>query len=117
MILNLNDLSADNGARLWEGYQYGDINASLILIDLPPGGGPRLHRHPYEEVFVVHDGYALYTVGSTTIEVRAGQVVIVPKGVPTSLSIPAQVLSGKQISTSASDLRPNGLSKPNAQIS
>ena len=36
---------------------------------------------------------------------------------PTSLSIPAQVLSGKQISTSASDLRPNGLSKPNAQIS
>ena len=85
LILDQNDLPADNGARLWEGYRYGDINASLILIDLPPGGGPGLHRHPYEEIFVVHEGCALYTIGSMTIAVRAGQIVIVPKGVPHKL--------------------------------
>lgn len=25
-----------------------------MVVDAPPGGGPKLHRHPYEEVFVVH---------------------------------------------------------------
>src|SRR5438876_1113382 len=54
----------------------------LHLTDLLPGQGPPLHRHPYEEVFVVHEGQASYTVGDTTLEVRAGQIVLVPAGMP-----------------------------------
>lgn len=46
------------------------------------GGGPRLHRHPYEEIFVIQEGQVTFTVGSATVEARAGQIVIVPKGVP-----------------------------------
>jgi hypothetical protein len=33
-----------------------DIGAGVcvIVVDSDPGDGPRLHRHPYEEVFVMH---------------------------------------------------------------
>ena len=51
-------------------------------MDAPPGGGPKLHRHPYEEIFVMQEGTATFTAGDETIEVGAGRVVVVPAGVP-----------------------------------
>ena len=45
-------------------------------------GGPKLHVHPYEEVFLIQEGCATYTIGSTTLEARAGQIAIVPAGIP-----------------------------------
>ena len=70
-----------NGNR-FEGYRYGDVNVSFFWVDTPPGTGPVLHTHPYEEVFVVQEGEATYTVGDATIEVGAGQIVVAPAGVP-----------------------------------
>ena len=81
-VLNMDELPLDANSHELEGYQYGDINISLILVDMPPGHGPRLHSHPYAEVFIVHEGQATYTVGSATVEVHAGQIVIAPPGVP-----------------------------------
>ena len=66
----------------FEGYKHGATSVSLHLTDLPPGEGPRLHRHPYEEVFVIHEGQATYTLGDTTLEVTAGQIVLVPAFMP-----------------------------------
>ena len=51
-------------------------------MDAPPGSGPSLHTHPYEEVIVVQEGHASFTVGDATIEAIAGQIVMVPAGVP-----------------------------------
>jgi quercetin dioxygenase-like cupin family protein len=34
---------------------------SFILIDAPPGSGPKLHKHPHEEVFVVQEGEVTFT--------------------------------------------------------
>lgn len=65
-----------------QGYQFGGAHVCLIFIDLEPGDGPRLHRHPYEEIFIVLEGQAKYTVGSDTTEAHAGQVLIVRPGVP-----------------------------------
>ena len=71
---------------VFEGYKHGATSVSLHLTDgIAPGEGPRLHRHPYEEVFVVHEGQATYTVGDTTLEVKAGQVVLMPAGMPHKL--------------------------------
>jgi mannose-6-phosphate isomerase-like protein (cupin superfamily) len=66
----------------FEGYRYGDVNVSFFLVDTPPGTGPVLHTHPYEEVFVVQEGEATYTVGDAEIEVSAGEIVVAPAGVP-----------------------------------
>ena len=56
-------------------------SVSVIVVDAPPGGGPKLHRHPYEEVFVVQEGSATFTAGEDVIEATGGQVVVVPAGV------------------------------------
>ena len=55
---------------------------SIIVVDAPPGGGPKLHRHPYEEVFVIQEGTVKFTAGAETMEVSAGRAVVVPAGVP-----------------------------------
>jgi mannose-6-phosphate isomerase-like protein (cupin superfamily) len=65
-----------------QGYQFGGAHVCLIFVDMEPGEGPRLHRHAYEEIFIVLDGQATYTVGSHTIEACAGQVLIVQPGIP-----------------------------------
>ena len=60
-----------------QGYQFGGANVCLIFVDMGPGEGPRLHRHAYEEIFVILEGQARFTVGSETIDASPGQVLIV----------------------------------------
>ena len=80
-VININELRREGRTYELEGYEYGDTNVSLILVDMPPGVGVRLHSHPYGEIFIVHEGQATYTVGSATLEVHAGQIVIAPANV------------------------------------
>ena len=81
-IIGKEELPYGKIAHKFEGYRYGDVNVSFFLLDSPPGGGPVLHTHPYEEVFVTLEGEATFTVGDATIEVSAGQIVVAPVGVP-----------------------------------
>lgn len=81
-ILHRNDLPHSGGTHEFEGYLHGDTRISFIVVDMPPGGGPRLHKHPYEEVFIIQEGVATFTIGETTLEAGAGQIAIVPAGVP-----------------------------------
>ena len=69
-------------AHKFEGCRYGEVNVSFFLVDSPPGSGAALHKHTYEEIFVVQEGYVTFTVGEATIEVSGGQIVVVPAGVP-----------------------------------
>jgi quercetin dioxygenase-like cupin family protein len=55
---------------------------SLIFVDAAPGRGPGLHRHAYEEVFVVHAGAVTFTLGGDRIDARPGDVAIAPAGTP-----------------------------------
>lgn len=66
----------------FEGYRFGEVGTSFIWVEANPGEGPKLHRHPYAEVFVVLEGRARYTVGDETVEAGAGQVLIAPAGTP-----------------------------------
>src|ERR671917_2056935 len=65
----------------FEGYRYGDVNVSFFLVDSPPGGGPVLHTHPYEEIFITLEGEATFTVGDDTMEATFGQIRVGPGGV------------------------------------
>ena len=80
-IVNTTDLPGST-ARQFEGYAYGDVNVSFFMSATPPGRGPSLHTHPYAEVFVVQAGSLTFVVGEQTIDATAGQIVIVPAGVP-----------------------------------
>jgi len=61
---------------------YGS-NSCLIFNYLPDvGGGPRLHTHPYAEIFIIRQGTGLFTVGDEEIEASVGQILIVPPNTP-----------------------------------
>ena len=81
-VISKDELPHRGTSHTFEGYRYGDANVSFFLTDAPPGSGPRLHTHPYAEVFVVQEGQATFTAGDATIEATAGQIVVVPAGVP-----------------------------------
>ena len=81
-VLHRDELPFDGNTYEFQGIQYQETNVSFIWVDMPPGGTIRLHKHPYEEIFIIQEGVATFTVGSVTLDARAGQVIIVPAAVP-----------------------------------
>jgi quercetin dioxygenase-like cupin family protein len=73
-VFGVADLARDVTSYELEGDHHGDTGVPFILEDAPPTGGAKLHRHPYEEVFVVLEGSVTFTAGD--------EVVVVPAGVP-----------------------------------
>jgi mannose-6-phosphate isomerase-like protein (cupin superfamily) len=64
-----------------EGGRVG-AEVSILLVDMAPGVRVRLHRHAYQEILVVQEGRATYTIGATTVEIEAPRVVVVGATVP-----------------------------------
>jgi mannose-6-phosphate isomerase-like protein (cupin superfamily) len=81
-LLNRDELPYDGNTYEFQGVQHQDTNVSFSWVDMPPGGRIRLHKHPYEEIFIIQEGLATFMVGSATLEACAGQVIIVPAEVP-----------------------------------
>jgi mannose-6-phosphate isomerase-like protein (cupin superfamily) len=54
---------------------------SLILARVEPGEGPKLHRHPYDETFVIEAGNIVFQVGADLVSAAPGDVVVAPSGV------------------------------------
>ena len=80
-VIGLDELPATATARELVGADHGGAGVCLIFVEAPPGHGPSLHRHPYEEVFVVQEGEATFVADGEERIARAGEVVIVPAGV------------------------------------
>jgi quercetin dioxygenase-like cupin family protein len=55
---------------------------SLIDMLVPPGGGPPLHRHDFEEMFAVLDGEIELTFRGETQRAGSGTVVNIPANAP-----------------------------------
>lgn len=70
----------------WRGIvEAGAHGAPITIIfhsSVGPGRGPRLHKHPYAETFIMRTGQALFVIGDESVEAVAGQILIVPAGVP-----------------------------------
>jgi quercetin dioxygenase-like cupin family protein len=64
-----------------KGEEHG-ASISLILDHSEPGHGPRLHRHPYDETWVVIDGHITFELGDERLHAGTGEIVIVPPGAP-----------------------------------
>ncbi len=81
-VIDKYKLPSSGTAWQFEGYLHNAANVSFFVNETPPGRGPSLHKHPYEEIFVVlHGGLAL-TVGDSTVEASSGQIAIVPPNTP-----------------------------------
>jgi mannose-6-phosphate isomerase-like protein (cupin superfamily) len=63
------------------GAEHG-ASISLILDESEPGHGPRLHRHTYDETWVVIEGNVTFQAGAERLSAGPGDVVIVPPETP-----------------------------------
>jgi mannose-6-phosphate isomerase-like protein (cupin superfamily) len=63
----------------FEGYLHGSQVSIIREHASRPGSGPRLHRHPYTETFLIHEGAALFTVGEEQVVGVGGQILVVPQ--------------------------------------
>ena len=75
----------DDGEEWTENYTQlpGGAGVSLILESTTKeGAGPRLHKHPYAETFIIRRGTATFTVDTEEIVGRAGQILVVPADTP-----------------------------------
>jgi quercetin dioxygenase-like cupin family protein len=78
-VISLDDLPGSETASRFDGRDHG-ATISFFVTSHPPGRVVPLHRHPYEETFIVQAGVATFTVDGETIEAPAGRIVIVPAG-------------------------------------
>ena len=76
-IINAGDLRGGN----LKGADCG-ATISLILDHSEPGHGPRLHKHPYDETWVVVAGNLTFQAGEEQLSAGPGDIVIVPSEQP-----------------------------------
>lgn len=81
-VVRIDELPFDVIARELVGAEHGGVGVCILFVDAAPGQGPSLHKHPYEEVFIVQEGRGTFVVGDEEIELGAGQIAIVPPDTP-----------------------------------
>src|SRR5213075_3368162 len=75
-VLNYAELqSPQSTAQTFNGHEHG-VDVSFFVNHAEPGRTVSQHRHPYPEVFIVHDGEATFSVDGEEIAARAGQVIV-----------------------------------------
>lgn len=66
----------------YEGVRHGPATVTILFSDSPPGDGPRLHRHPYDETWIVQEGRVQVWIGEETGEASAGDIAVAPPNTP-----------------------------------
>lgn len=84
VILNRKDWASDG--QLWRGrFEGTDIGTGVTVLFFATervGHGPRWHVHPYDEIFILRTGRALFTIGGDKIEAEAGDILLRPAEIP-----------------------------------
>jgi mannose-6-phosphate isomerase-like protein (cupin superfamily) len=82
LVIAMDDLPHTAHAHEFIGAHHGDTPFSIIVVHSASGVGPKLHRHPYPEVFLVEAGHATFQLGEEEIGVGSGTIVVSPANVP-----------------------------------
>jgi quercetin dioxygenase-like cupin family protein len=69
--------------------------STIVRYTYHPGSVFPTHEHPEEQITVVHSGEIEFTVAGETVRLRAGQVAVIPGGVPHG----ARVVAGETVVT------------------
>lgn len=73
-----------------EAFEGRDVGAGISVIREATdvvGSGPRLHRHPYVETFIIIRGQARFTIGDGQRDGGPGDVLVVPAGVAHTFAV------------------------------
>jgi mannose-6-phosphate isomerase-like protein (cupin superfamily) len=80
--VKIDDLPGSERAKRFIGADHGATASLYVTSYHGRGRGPDLHRHPYDETFVMLEGSATFTVDGEQIEATAGEIVVVPANTP-----------------------------------
>ena len=69
--------SANSEAATFQGFEHG-ANTSFFIVNFSPGKGPKRHRHPYEEIFIILDGEIEAIVDNETKVIGSDTIAIIP---------------------------------------
>lgn len=61
----------------FQGIEHG-ANVSFFIVRFSPGQGPKKHRHPYEEIFIILEGEIEATIDGETQMIGEGRIAIIP---------------------------------------
>ncbi len=83
-ILQRSDWARDE--KSWHGRFEGEhlgTDVTVLFFESDKiGSGPPLHSHPYDEVFIVRQGRACFTLGDEKVVAVAGMILLAPEGTP-----------------------------------
>jgi mannose-6-phosphate isomerase-like protein (cupin superfamily) len=81
-VIKVDDLPMSVIAREFVGDDHDGVGITFLLVNAPPGSGPALHKHPYEEIIIVQEGRGTFVLDGVESEVQDGEIVVIPAGVP-----------------------------------
>ena len=84
MLTRVRTAELDDGAGtdrtiLFQGADHGS-QVSVFLVDNEPGQGPRLHRHPYTETWIVQAGHPLFVADGEQVRPEIGEILVAGAG-------------------------------------
>lgn len=86
MVMKLGRTEWARDAVEWKGrFEGKDLGTGVTVLFFSNdriGSGPVLHRHPYDEVFIVRQGWARFMIGEETVEAGEGDILLAPAGTP-----------------------------------
>jgi quercetin dioxygenase-like cupin family protein len=72
VVIRDGELPLSGSSREFIGDDHGGVGISVIMVDAEPGRGPALHKHDYDELFIVVEGQATFFTGDEEIELHRG---------------------------------------------
>jgi mannose-6-phosphate isomerase-like protein (cupin superfamily) len=80
-IIKVDQLPSGENSEVFNGHEHR-ATVSVFLSHNRPNTGPTLHKHPYEDVFIVQEGDVLFTLDDSEVEATGGDVIVVPPNTP-----------------------------------
>ena len=77
-VIGINDMKSPDGqVATFHGFEQG-ANISFFIVLFSPGKGPKKHRHPYEETFIILDGEIEAIVDGETERIGKDTIAVIP---------------------------------------
>ncbi|HSL28589.1 MAG TPA: cupin domain-containing protein [Anaerolineales bacterium] len=79
-MIEIDSLRPSGGeVAVFNGFEQ-EASVSFFIVHIAPGKGPKKHRHPYEEIFILLDGEIEAVVEDQLQTIGKDRIVIIPAG-------------------------------------
>ena len=79
-ILEIDNLTAPGGeVAIFHGSEH-EASLSFFIVRFSPGMGPKKHRHPYEETFILLEGEIEAVIDGASQSIGSRKIVVIPAG-------------------------------------